>query len=168
MYCACAMPEPAKMTSTATAMRPGVITRSCSSPPTARQRFGAMSVDATRGRAPRVTSRSYRAASEAIHDHFVGSRHLVALETHPEDRLQQVASRRHVGKPGRKDDHVIGALFADEAKDALLALAAVRDDLGRHQAHQVDDRTTRNEGDGADVVERQAPVTRNVLGDPVA
>ena len=45
MYCACATPEPAKMTSTATAMRPGVITGRAPLSPTARQRFGAMSVD---------------------------------------------------------------------------------------------------------------------------
>src|SRR6266702_3925398 len=104
MYCACAMPEPAKMTSTATAKRPGVITRSCSSP---------------------ADCASALRRDECRRQREGEPRHLVALETHPEDRPQQVAARRHVGTPGRKDDHVIGALFADEAKDALLALAAV-------------------------------------------
>src|SRR3989442_13805071 len=99
-----------------------------------------MGVDANARASPtRRTFRSYRAAHETIYDHFVGSRHLVALETHPVDRLQEVASCRHVGKPGRKDDHVVGTLFANTPEGAVLALAPVRDDLGRHQAHESDD-----------------------------
>src|SRR5215510_5446866 len=169
MNWACPTPGPTRTASTASALRHGVIMRSYSSPPTARQRFGAMSGDARReGEPTRHTHRSYRAAYEAIYDHFVGSGHFVALEPYPEDRLQEVTAGRHVGEPCRKNDHVVGTLFTDEAEHAALALAAIRNDLGRHQAHEIDDGTARNVGDGADVVERQAAVTRNVLCNPVA
>src|SRR4029079_2010611 len=115
----------------------------------------------------RRMGRSYRTAPDAIYDHFRPSRDLHPLQTTALQRLQQVGAAGQARKPRWKDDHVIRADLADEADHAVLAVTAVGQDLRRHQAHEVDDLSARDPGDGADVVEGQARARPGVGGHPV-
>src|SRR5262245_46511244 len=116
----------------------------------------------------RARERSYRAALELIDDHLRRSRHLVARELHTVDRHEDLPARGHGGKPGREDDDELRTLLGEVTGHPLLTLAPVRQDLRSHQPHEVDDRTPRDEGDGADVVQGKAGGGWRVPGDPVA
>ena len=73
-----------------------------------------------------------------------------------------------LGKPGREDDEVLRAAPPEVAKHARLALPAVRQDLGRGEAHQVDHPTLAEVRERSEVVERDERVRRRVGRDPAA
>src|SRR5215467_14348609 len=103
---------------------------------------------------PRM-ARSYRTAQQPKHDHFLSAGDLVARQTHSIDWLERLPARRESGEPRRKNDHVVGTRFRDVLDHSGLAAAAIRNDLWRHETHQIDDVAPREERDRPDVVERE-------------
>src|SRR5262249_28452365 len=118
-------------------------------------------------RISRRMNRLYRTALQPIYDHFGATRYFDARQNYAIKRLDQVGPGGQPREPRGKDDHVIRAHLGHEADDPLLTLPPVRQDLRAHQAHEVNDLTARDEDDGADVVQRQPGLGRQVGVDPM-
>src|SRR6266850_6647444 len=111
--------------------------------------------------------RSYRTPQQPIHDHFRRAGDLVALEAYAIDGLQRVRLGGEPREPRGKDDQVRRADLGHVPNHAGLTLASIRDDLGRYEAHQVDDLASREVGDCADVVDGDPRRLRQVRVDPL-